>query len=121
MRIPGGTLIPDVGGSEGCGGCGFVLLVLFVVFVIIPDKRSMEEAEKKRLQTSWTSVGANSANGNASRIAEGRKLIIGTWRYKNSRVTYNPDGTKIDKYDDGAIAKCFWTFDGDTLVSNVFE
>lgn len=105
MRIPGGTLIPDVSGGGGAG-CGFVLLAFVVIFVILPDKRASDKAKEE---------------SRARMLAEAPNLIMGTWRYSDSLVTYLADGTKIDKYDNGWIVKSLWSLQGDTILINAVE
>lgn len=54
-------------------------------------------------------------------LGNAQKLIVGTWRYENSLITYSADGTKVEKYNDGNSSRCKWSIDGDTLTDAMFE
>ncbi len=49
------------------------------------------------------------------------KLLIGSWRFDNSVITYNADGTKIDTYDSGNSSKGVWSIDGDIITLGIAE
>ncbi|MBW1895976.1 MAG: hypothetical protein JRI47_02865 [Deltaproteobacteria bacterium] len=43
-------------------------------------------------------------------------MIVGTWRDNNSVVTYNADGTRNTKYDNGDESFGTWHIEGDILT-----
>lgn len=49
-------------------------------------------------------------------LADAPQLIIGTWRYENALLAYDPDGTVSFKFDNGARAKANWRIDNDVVV-----
>jgi hypothetical protein len=49
-------------------------------------------------------------------FAAAPQLIVGTWRYENALLTYNPDGTVSFRFDDGNRAKANWRIDDDVVV-----
>lgn len=46
-----------------------------------------------------------------------KSALLGTWRYERCcLVTYRPNGTKLDKYDNGLTTNCTWRLDGNALT-----
>ncbi len=53
--------------------------------------------------------------------ATAQKLLLGSWRFDNSVITYNADGTKIDTFDNGNSTKSIWSVDGDIITLGMVE
>lgn len=62
----------------------------------------------------------NGAERSATKF-DAAKMIIGTWRRPTDVVTYNADGTRFYKGDDGRTGKAKWSIVGDTLSLTVTE
>jgi hypothetical protein len=69
------------------------------------EERARENAERER----------------RTMLSQAPTLLVGSWRDENSLITYEADGTKVGKYDDGTTANGTWSIDGDILTSTVVE
>lgn len=54
-------------------------------------------------------------------LAQASKLLVGSWRDENSLCTYESDGSRACKYDNGNINGGRWSIDGDILTTNTTE
>jgi hypothetical protein len=54
-------------------------------------------------------------------LANASQLIVGTWRYENAVLTYEPDGTVSFRFDNGIRAKANWRIDDDVVVFSSYR
>ena len=52
----------------------------------------------------------------SSNLHSYKGMIVGTWRDNNSVATYNADGTRNTKYDNGDESFGTWHIEGDILT-----